>query len=210
MEHFLLEQTQKYNFIGINKECDLRIESSMPQISNPTNYAKGGENAQNVIQYNKQQSADSQKSTQNAENRAQGKQDIGGREDIDSADEISGVHSAGAVDRLESSTRITHLEGDKTRITYGLKVIELMSDQEYQAFLWATQDLSESEKILMAQSLYRFTAFYQGKDSADDTQLDVQKLNAHKAFGVEHSMIEDFIQRYKNAYGKLMQTQFEG
>ena len=62
----------------------------------------------------------------------------------------------------------------------------------------------------MAQSLYRFTAFYQGKDSADDTQLDVQKLNAHKAFGVEHSMIEDFIQRYKNAYGKLMQTQFEG
>ncbi len=86
-----------------------------------------------------------------------------------------------------------------------------MSEEEYQAFLWATQDLSESEKILMAQSLYRFTAFYQGKDLSQRTQnqeeIDADKLNAHRAFGVESSMIDNFIQRYKNAYNKLLQPE---
>lgn len=122
-----------------------------------------------------------------------------------------------AVDKAQATTpssQLKELSGNTNRITYGLKVIELMSDTEYQAFLWATQDLSESEKILMAQSLYRFTAFYQGKnaqkdDGIEQKSIDTRTLNAQRAFGIEHSMIEDFINRYKNAYNKLLQSRIE-
>lgn len=121
------------------------------------------------------------------------------------------VNELGQVADEKSGKNTENLEEHKNRITYGLKVIELMSEEEYQAFLWATQDLSESEKILMAQSLYRFTAFYQGKDLSQRTQnqeeIDADKLNAHRAFGVESSMIDNFIQRYKNAYNKLLQPE---
>ena len=117
------------------------------------------------------------------------------------------VNELGQVAEEKSGKKTENLEEHKNRITYGLKVIELMSEEEYQAFLWATQDLSESEKILMAQSLYRFTAFYQGKDSKQQENIDIHKLNAQRAFGVEHSMIDDFIQRYKNAYDKFMLSQ---
>lgn len=88
------------------------------------------------------------------------------------------------------------------RITYGLKVLELMSDEEYRAFLWASKDLSESQKMLMAQSLYRFTDFYKGKIDAKQEEQDSLKLNAQKAFGIESSMTNEFINRYKNAYAK--------
>ncbi|TLD80979.1 hypothetical protein LS68_005790 [Helicobacter sp. MIT 05-5293] len=89
----------------------------------------------------------------------------------------------------------------KNRITYGLKVLELMSDEEYRAFLWATEGMNDSEKLLMAQSLYRFTDFYQGK-AQQDTPVDLQMRYAYRAFGIENTMIEDFIERYKNAYAK--------
>ncbi|MCX2716126.1 hypothetical protein OQH61_00020 [Helicobacter sp. MIT 21-1697] len=104
--------------------------------------------------------------------------------------------------------KFKEIEGNKNRITYGLKVIELMSDEEYRAFLWATEGMSESEKMLFAQSLYRFTAFYQGKENKDkQSEVDMQKINAQKAFGVEHSIMQDFIQRYKNAYERVLSTQ---
>ena len=83
-----------------------------------------------------------------------------------------------------------------------------MSDEEYRAFLWATEGMSETEKMLLAQSLYRFTAFYQGKeDKHSESTPDIHKINAQKAFGVEHSMVQDFIQRYKNAYEKVLSIQ---
>lgn len=104
--------------------------------------------------------------------------------------------------------KLKDIEGNKNRITYGLKVIELMSDEEYRAFLWATEGMSETEKMLLAQSLYRFTAFYQGKeDKHSESTPDIHKINAQKAFGVEHSMVQDFIQRYKNAYEKVLSIQ---
>lgn len=102
----------------------------------------------------------------------------------------------------QDSRALETLEGNANRITYGLRVIELMSDQEYQAFLWASEGMSEAEKIMMAQSLYRFTPFYQGK--TQEAPSDMQTKNAQKAFGVAPSMVEDFIQRYKNAYEKVL------
>lgn len=102
--------------------------------------------------------------------------------------------------------KIQELEGHKNRITYGLKVLELMSDDEYRAFLWASEGMSDSEKMLMAQSLYRFTSFYQGKHDEHKEPLDNQTLDAQKAFGVESSITRDFINRYKNAYERVIQT----
>lgn len=103
----------------------------------------------------------------------------------------------------ESATeKLEALEGHPNRVTYGLKVIELMSDQEYQAFLWASEGMSEAEKIMMAQSLYRFTSFYQGKPQ--EMPSDMQTRNAQKAFGVDPSIMDDFMQRYKNAYEKIL------
>ncbi len=109
-----------------------------------------------------------------------------------------------------NAPKMEDLEGHKNRITYGLKVLELMSDEEYKAFLWASEGMSEMEKMLMAQSLYRFTEFYQGRDSKNMEQngLDNQKIQAQRAFGVEQKNIDDFINRYKNAYDKVLESQY--
>ena len=76
------------------------------------------------------------------------------------------------------------------RQTYGLLVLELMSEPEYQAFQRATAGMSEGEKIIAAQSLYSLTSFYSGK-IADKNQ------NYQNAMGVNDM---DFIARYKNAF----------
>lgn len=120
-------------------------------------------------------------------------------------DEINQSNQVEPTQRETLNSQSPQSTEGENRITYGLKVLELMSDEEYQAFLWATQDLSESEKILLAQSLYRFTTFYQGK-LKHTHEISRDKLNAHRAFGVEQSMIDDFIQRYKNAYDKLLHS----
>lgn len=109
-----------------------------------------------------------------------------------------------------NEVKMEDLQGHKNRITYGLKVLELMSDEEYKAFLWASEGMSEMEKMLMAQSLYRFTEFYQGKDSKNMEQSgsNTQKIQAQRAFGVEQKNIDDFINRYKNAYDKVLESQY--
>lgn len=120
--------------------------------------------------------------------------------------EVSGLKPSS----LEAKQKkIEELEGHKDRITYGLKVLELMSDEEYRAFLWASEGMSDSEKMLMAQSLYRFTDFYQGRGDKHrgDMNLDLQNTHAHRAFGVEQRNIDDFINRYKNAYDKVLESQ---
>ena len=189
----------------------MRLESNvMSQVPiNTQNYTRNREfgtqgidndNPQNLNAHTK----DFQAQTQNSIN----------TRDTDRAEKdisTDSVNELGQVAEEKSGKKTENLEEHKNRITYGLKVIELMSEEEYQAFLWATQDLSESEKILMAQSLYRFTAFYQGKDLSQRTQnqeeIDADKLNAHRAVGVESTMIDNFIQRYKNAYNKLLQPE---
>ena len=96
------------------------------------------------------------------------------------------------------------------RITYGLRILELMSDEEYRAFVFASQGLSESQKMLMAQGLYRFTDFYQGRKESESAQLDAKMQRQLKAFGAQNSQIEGFINRYKNAYAQILSEGYLG
>lgn len=114
------------------------------------------------------------------------------------------IESTQSINNTDKDSKPQELE-HSTRITYGLKVLELMSDEEYQAFLWASEGMSEVEKMRMAQGLYRFAEFYRGKNQQDNAPIDIQKLNAQKAFGIEETMMQEFINRYKNAYDRLLE-----
>lgn len=86
----------------------------------------------------------------------------------------------------EIQKEIDHKENE--RQTYGLLVLELMSDSEYKAFQRATAGMNESEKMIAAQSLYSLTSFYNGK---------IQEKNQGFYNTIKNS---DFINKYKNAF----------
>lgn len=101
-------------------------------------------------------------------------------------------------------TLISDSTPQKERETYGLLVLELMSNDEYDAFKRATAGMSEGEKMLAAQSLYSLTNFYNGKYNAlDNPKIDPNpyEKNAQKAFGIQTQNLNNFLDRYKNAYG---------
>lgn len=52
-------------------------------------------------------------------------------------------------------------EGETQRETYGLKVMETMSDQEYQAFIRATGSMDDLGKTRAAQALHMMTSTYE-------------------------------------------------
>ncbi|MGX2984567.1 hypothetical protein ACWIWK_03690 [Helicobacter sp. 23-1048] len=121
------------------------------------------------------------------------------------ADRIAqqGVNKSSFDDALEvsQSSLQDSLPEHFGRITYGLALIEQMSDNEYRAFLRATEGLSDSEKITMAQSLYRFTDLYQGREESINQDPILQEK--YKAFGVSDKEITSFLNRYKNAYMEI-------
>ncbi|WP_163531812.1 hypothetical protein [Helicobacter suis] len=95
------------------------------------------------------------------------------------------------------------------RETYGFLVLELMSDNEYQAFLRATAGMNENEKRLAAQSLYSLTSFYSGQIQQDkqvEQKIDglkaLQETQLKKALGLD----QNFVNRYKNAYDQAYQA----
>ncbi|MDO7253221.1 hypothetical protein [Helicobacter cappadocius] len=93
----------------------------------------------------------------------------------------------------------------KQRETYGLLVLELMSNDEYNAFKRATAGMSEGDKMLAAQSLYSLTNFYNGKYNPElqqNTKISTNpyEKNAQKAFGIQTQNLNSFLERYKNAY----------
>lgn len=58
----------------------------------------------------------------------------------------------------ESPTTQAHIDSASAqRETFGLEILEKMSDREYQVFLRASEGLSEVEKMAAAQALYIFT-----------------------------------------------------
>lgn len=122
------------------------------------------------------------------------------------ADKIAqqGVDKSSFDDSLEMSQRSLQdsLPEHFGRITYGLTLIEQMSDSEYRAFLRATEGLNDSEKIIMAQTLYRFTDFYQGRE--ESTNQDPALQEKYKAFGVSDKEITSFLNRYRNAYMEIV------
>lgn len=102
------------------------------------------------------------------------------------------------------------------RETYGLVILELMSEQEYQAWLRATAGMSETEKMLAVQKLYPLADIEKlkskklnlaeqnlvQKESVNRENKTTQpfvinsnKLNGMKVFNAN----SDFVQRYKNA-----------
>ncbi len=108
------------------------------------------------------------------------------------------------------------------RQTYGLAILELMSDQEYQAWLRATAGMTETEKMLAVQKLYPLADIEKLKNSkdlhpeekkifADSMQnetkhistepfiINANRLNGMRVFNAH----TDFIQRYKNAFENL-------
>ena len=80
--------------------------------------------------------------------------------------------------------------GELPRKTYGLSVLEQMSDDEYRAFLRATIEMSESEKIFAAQSLYRLHGVYE--------QQFTKKKNPYQIND------QDFIQTFQHAYAEIL------
>ncbi len=108
------------------------------------------------------------------------------------------------------------------RQTYGLAILELMSDQEYQAWLRATAGMTETEKMLAVQKLYPLADIEKLKNSKnlhpqekkifDDSMqnksgnistepfiINANRLNGMRVFNAH----TDFIQRYKNAFENL-------
>lgn len=81
--------------------------------------------------------------------------------------------------------------GELKRETYGLTILELMSDDEYRAFLRATSSMTESQKIMAAQSLYRLSELYQGKQTPQSSSTNPY-------------LDESFISIYKNAYQSIL------
>lgn len=82
------------------------------------------------------------------------------------------------------------------RKTYGLLILELMSDEEYSAFLRASSGMSDGEKILAAQSLYSLTDFYQGLQPNEKTN---PYTKTNKAFSRHQNFIEQFRAIYNGA-----------
>lgn len=120
-------------------------------------------------------------------------------------------------EKLQDS--INHAE---KRQTYGLAILELMSDQEYQAWLRATAGMTETEKILAVQKLYPLADIEKLKNSKNlpqeekkifsDSMQDKDRkattepfiINANKLNGIRvFNSNTDFIQRYKNAFENL-------
>lgn len=105
------------------------------------------------------------------------------------------------------------------RQTYGLAILELMSDQEYQAWMRATAGMTEMEKILAVQKLYPLADIERLKNSKKNQSDDIQSqnagqqsqiqsegfiINANKLNGIKlFNTKSDFIQRYKNAFENI-------
>ena len=103
------------------------------------------------------------------------------------------------------SSSVGDQEEQTSRETYGLLVLENMSDPEYKAFERATVGMNQSEKMRAAQALYMLNPV--GGIAAID-QLNLNDFSqtisanfrqAQKAFGGLASDGYGFLGKYKNA-----------
>lgn len=99
------------------------------------------------------------------------------------------------------------LKNNDKRETYGLAILDLMSDDEYRAWQKATDGMNESDKILAVQQLYPLADLNKLKEKIHSNQLkeDIKQENKNiNINGIKaYSLNNDFIQRYKNAYASL-------
>ena len=86
----------------------------------------------------------------------------------------------------------------RARETFGLEILEKMSDKEYQVFLRASEGMSEVEKMAAAQALYVFTESYAQDSSAQNLK---PHLNPRKNpyFNARDQFITRYIALYNGA-----------
>ncbi|PAF42393.1 hypothetical protein [Helicobacter sp. 11S02629-2] len=127
----------------------------------------------------------------------------------------------------ESVAEVSIKSQDGARETYGLNILELMSDKEYSAWIKATLNLNDGEKLLAAQKLYQLadmnklrekSQLDRPKENHDKASLSLDSktssenedpfiINANKLNGIKmFNAHSDFIQRYVNAYSNLEQN----
>lgn len=133
-----------------------------------------------------------------------------------------GVIAQNSIAAKHNEEKLQDSINNAERQTYGLAILELMSEQEYQAWLRATIGMTETEKILAVQKLYPLADIEKLKSSKNlpqeeknifkDSMQDKDKqaktepfiINANKLNGIRvFNSNTDFIQRYKNAFENL-------
>lgn len=87
--------------------------------------------------------------------------------------EVSSATKTAPAKISEKSENREAYELPSQRETYGLMVLELMTDTEYQAFERATVGMTRGEKMIAAQSLYRLS--------------ELQAQNAKASFPLEQN-----------------------
>ncbi|MDL0079771.1 hypothetical protein [Helicobacter zhangjianzhongii] len=101
----------------------------------------------------------------------------------------------------------TQADTPTQRETFGLEILEKMSDKEYQVFLRASEGMSEVEKMAAAQTLYIFTESY-AKDSTQATKphpsTPPMKKNPY------FSAREQFLTRYVALYNGAQEVNIIG
>lgn len=98
------------------------------------------------------------------------------------------------------------LKNGAKRETYGLAILELMSEDEYKAWQKATQNMNESEKILAIQQLYPLADINKLKEkigSKDENNPKNETKNVNINGIRAYSLNDNFVQRYKNAYASV-------
>ncbi|MWV62375.1 hypothetical protein DCO58_04555 [Helicobacter saguini] len=127
------------------------------------------------------------------------------------------------VERVENPQELLDFDKfEQKRQTYGLAILELMSDQEYQAWLRATAGMTETEKMLAVQKLYPLADIDRIKSAKAEAMEKISRsanlsspessesgyiINANKLNGMRvFSADSNFIQRYKNAYDSIEQA----
>ena len=151
--------------------CILRVDYGLPQTSLSSLLSSKMTNAQEITQESTNKSAQefTQKSTKDLQNPQK-------------------------LQQSKQSQKISQDVANKSRQTYGMEILELMSDEEYSAFVRASEGMSDGEKLIAAQSLYSLREDYKGQGAPQNAKNPYTKTN--RAFG----RYNDFLERYKAFY----------
>lgn len=169
--------------------CILRVDYGLPQTSLSSLLSSKMPNAQEIAQESTQDftQESSKQSTQKSTKDLQNPQKLQQSRQSQQSSKIQD-------DKTANTQAQKNPNETKSRQTYGMEILELMSDEEYSAFVRASEGMSEGEKLIAAQSLYSLRQDYQGQGAPQNAKNPYTKTN--RAFG-RHN---DFLERYKAFY----------
>lgn len=119
----------------------------------------------------------------------------------DSTRDIQTKASVKATQNLKDSSKAlesTQQHTPRARETFGLEILEKMSDKEYQVFLRASDGMSEVEKMAAAQALYVFTESYT-QDSSTQNPKPHSSPRKNPYFNARDQFIMRYIALYNGA-----------